>query len=41
MKPIWDKGRPANELIQKYTVGKDKEIDLMLAEHDEIGRAHV
>lgn len=42
MKPIWDKGRPANELIQKYTVGKDKEIDLMLAEHDVAGSlAHV
>lgn len=42
MKPIWDKGKPVNELIQRYTVGRDKEMDLMLAKYDVIGSlAHI
>lgn len=42
MKPIWDKGKPVNEEIQRFTVGKDREMDLMLAEYDIIGSlAHI
>ena len=42
MKPIWDKGKPINELIQKYTVGRDHEMDLMLAKYDVQGSlAHI
>ncbi|HZK04056.1 MAG TPA: argininosuccinate lyase [Bacteroidaceae bacterium] len=42
MKPIWDKGKPINELIQKFTVGKDKEMDLLLVKHDVAGSlAHI
>lgn len=42
MKPIWDKGKPVNELIQKYTVGLDREMDLMLAKYDVQGSlAHI
>ena len=42
MKPIWDKGKPVNDLIQRYTVGRDKEMDLMLAKYDVIGSlAHI
>lgn len=42
MKPIWDKGKPVNELIQRYTVGRDREMDMMLAESDVIGSlAHI
>jgi argininosuccinate lyase len=42
MKPIWDKGKAVNELIQRYTVGRDKEMDLMLAKYDVIGSlAHI
>ena len=42
MKPIWDKGKPVNELIQKYTVGRDREMDLMLAKYDVQGSlAHI
>ena len=42
MKPIWDKGKPVNELIQKYTVGRDREMDMMLAKSDVIGSlAHI
>ena len=42
MKPIWDKGKPVNELIQRYTVGRDREMDLMLAKSDVIGSlAHI
>jgi argininosuccinate lyase len=42
MKPIWDKGKPVNELIQKYTVGRDREMDLLLAKYDVQGSlAHI
>lgn len=42
MKPIWDKGKPVNSLIQDYTVGRDREMDLMLAEYDIQGSmAHI
>jgi len=42
MKPIWDKGKPVNSLIQEYTVGRDREMDLMLAEYDIQGSmAHI
>ena len=42
MKPIWDKGKPVNDLIQKYTVGLDREMDLMLAKYDVQGSlAHI
>lgn len=42
MKPIWDKGKPVNEEIQRFTVGKDREMDLMLAKYDIIGSlAHI
>ena len=42
MKPIWDKGKPVNELIQRYTVGRDREMDMMLAKSDVIGSlAHI
>ena len=42
MKPIWDKGKPVNELIQKYTVGRDRELDLLLARYDVLGSiAHI
>ena len=42
MKPIWDKGKPVNGLIQKYTVGRDRELDMLLARYDVLGSmAHV
>ncbi len=42
MKPIWDKGKPVNELIQRYTVGRDREMDMMLAKSDVTGSlAHI
>lgn len=42
MKPIWDKGKPVNDLIQKYTVGCDRELDLQLAKFDVLGSiAHI
>lgn len=42
MKPIWDKGKPVNELIQKYTVGRDRELDMFLARFDVLGSiAHI
>jgi len=42
MRPIWDKGKPVNELIQSYTVGRDRELDLLLAEYDVQGSlAHI
>ncbi|MBN2805232.1 MAG: argininosuccinate lyase [Prolixibacteraceae bacterium] len=39
---IWEKGIPVDELIEKFTVGKDREMDLYLAPFDVIGSmAHV
>lgn len=42
MKPIWDKGKPVNDLIQRYTVGLDREMDMFLAKYDVMGSlAHI
>lgn len=39
---IWEKGIGLNEAVEKFTVGKDRDLDLYLAEHDVIGNiAHV
>jgi argininosuccinate lyase len=39
---IWEKGIPIDELIEKFTVGKDQEMDLYLAPFDVLGSiAHV
>ena len=34
---LWDKGTTVNELIEKFTVGKDRELDLYLAKYDVLG----
>ena len=34
---LWQKGFEVNKEIEKFTVGKDREMDLMLAEHDVSG----
>ncbi|MCQ2058201.1 MAG: argininosuccinate lyase [Bacteroidaceae bacterium] len=43
MKPIWDKGgKEMNSLIGKYTVGRDREMDMLLARYDVLGSmAHI
>ena len=39
---LWDKGIAVNEAIEKFTVGKDRELDLYLAPYDILGSmAHV
>ena len=38
---LWEKSVQVNEAIERFTVGRDREMDLYLAKHDEIGRAHV
>ncbi len=39
---LWDKGKPTNSAIEKFTVGKDKEMDLFLAKQDILGSmAHI
>ena len=39
---LWDKGYSINTAIENFTVGKDKELDLLLATHDILGTiAHV
>lgn len=39
---LWDKGTPVNKAIEEFTVGKDRELDLYLAQHDILGSmAHV
>jgi argininosuccinate lyase len=39
---LWDKGITVNEAIEKFTVGKDRELDAFLAPHDILGSiAHV
>jgi len=42
MAKIWDKGFKADELVEKFTVGSDRELDLRLAKYDIIGSmAHI
>ena len=39
---LWDKGVPVNEVIEAFTVGRDREMDLYLAESDILGTiAHI
>jgi argininosuccinate lyase len=39
---LWEKGINVNEAIEKFTVGKDRELDLFLAPYDILGSiAHV
>jgi argininosuccinate lyase len=39
---LWDKGTTVNEVIEKFTVGKDRELDVYLAPYDILGSmAHV
>ncbi|MBR5575696.1 MAG: argininosuccinate lyase [Bacteroidaceae bacterium] len=42
MAKLWDKGFEINAEIERYTVGKDRELDLYLAQDDVIGSmAHI
>jgi len=34
---LWDKGTSVNELIENFTVGKDREMDMYLAKFDVLG----
>ncbi|MDX9882796.1 MAG: argininosuccinate lyase [Prolixibacteraceae bacterium] len=34
---LWDKGTPVNKLIEDFTVGKDRELDVYLAKYDVLG----
>ena len=39
---LWDKGYDINEEIARFTVGRDRELDLYLARHDVLGSmAHI
>lgn len=41
-KQLWNKGLEPDQLIEKYTVGQDRELDLRLARYDVEGsRAHI
>ena len=42
MSTLWDKGTATNEEIARFTIGKDKEMDLFLAKYDVMGSmAHI
>ena len=42
MAKLWDKGYDDDALIDKFTVGKDRELDLYLAQYDILGTmAHI
>lgn len=34
---LWDKGYTVNDRIEKFTIGKDRELDLYLAKYDIVG----
>ncbi|MGE4587252.1 MAG: argininosuccinate lyase [Mangrovibacterium sp.] len=34
---LWDKGYSVNQMIEKFTVGRDRELDLYLARYDVLG----
>jgi argininosuccinate lyase len=39
---LWDKGIETNKLVEQFTVGKDRELDVLLAESDILGTlAHI
>ena len=39
---LWEKSVQVNEEIDRFTVGKDRELDLYLAKHDVLGSmAHI
>ena len=39
---LWQKKISVSKQVEKFTIGKDRELDLLLAEHDVIGSmAHV
>jgi argininosuccinate lyase len=39
---LWDKGIPTDKFIEQFTIGKDAELDLQLAEWDVVGTlAHI
>ena len=41
-KKLWDKGNTTNEAIEKFTVGRDCEMDIHLAKYDVLGSmAHI
>jgi argininosuccinate lyase len=37
MAKIWDKGFDANQRVEDFTVGNDRELDLRLAKYDILG----
>ncbi|MDR1699447.1 MAG: argininosuccinate lyase [Prevotellaceae bacterium] len=42
MATLWDKGTATNEEISRFTIGKDREMDLFLAKYDVLGSmAHI
>ena len=34
---LWDKGIPVDKRMEEFTVGKDRELDLLLAPYDILG----
>ena len=34
---LWDKGIPVDQRMEEFTVGKDRELDLLLAPYDILG----
>lgn len=39
---LWDKGCKPDDMIEEYTVGNDRTLDLMMARHDVVGsKAHI
>ncbi len=39
---LWDKGYDINEAVARFTIGRDRELDLLLAKHDVLGSmAHI
>ena len=42
MQKLWDKGYDINEEIARFTIGRDRELDLYLSRHDVLGSmAHI
>ena len=37
MKKLWEKGVPVNREIEEFTIGSDRELDLLLARYDILG----
>ena len=38
-RPLWDRGQPIDQVLLRFTTGRDPELDVRLAPHDALASA--